>query len=148
MQPVQTASHGSDAPFRFRARRQELPAAAVGLNTCPSTYDVAVDAEMSLTSLITSHNYQVSTIFALSHSSPDYAETCTNDDANAYAGWYEGGNLSPWETLFIKTRWAIESEWVDKLSAWLDGAAGVPKGGGNVYAGTWKGRSWQTCSGP
>ena len=110
------------------------------LTACPTDYLDAVALETSLTDLLLSNNYSVSTMFALGHSTPNYIETCTNDDVNAREGWYEGSDLHPWETMFIKTRWGVNGEWVEKLSGWLDAGVGVV----NVNE-TRRGRSWDYC---
>ena len=137
----------------------------LGLCACPSTYFEAVDLEVSLTPLILSHNYSATAMFALAHSTPDYIETCTNGDVNAGAGWYEGFDLTVWETMFIKTRWGVESAMVEKITEWMDSAvewtevSDEKSEGGNWVrrsdsagdernARVGKGRSWDLCAGP
>ena len=146
---------------------QSLPAQSqsrpLALSACPSTYTEAVDLEVSLTPLILSHNYSATAMFALAHSRPDYIETCTNGDVNAGSGWYEGFDLTVWETMFIKTRWGVESQMVDKISEWMDDAVEwVEVGDAGNESRKWslgsdsvgeetvtrfgKGRSWELCA--
>ena len=88
----------------------------IGLDACPATYDSAVSIETSLTRLLLAHNYTVSAMMALAHATPDYVETCKNGDVNFAAGAYEGGSLSIWETMWIKTRWGVDGEYIERVS--------------------------------
>ena len=150
-----TSQHSSQTESQFRP---------LGLGACPSTYIEAVDLEVSLTPLILSHNYSATAMFALAHSWPDYIETCTNGDVNAGSGWYEGFDLTVWETMFIKTRWGVESKMVERITEWMDsavvwvevgdvesesrnGSLSSDNAGDERVPRIGKGRSWELCAG-
>lgn len=102
----------------------------IGIDACPTSMDEAVNIEVSLTSLVQSYNYSVRAMMAEYWSKKDFEKDCTNGDVNAAKGAYEGGDLGVFETLFIKTRWAVEAEQTERLTQWYDGAAesGMSKG--------------------
>lgn len=102
----------------------------IGIDSCPMTMDEAVNLEVSLTSLIQSHNYTVRAMMAEYWSKLDYELDCTNGDVNAAEGAYEGGNLGVFETLFIKTRWAVEAGQTERLTQWYNGAVDSGMSGG------------------
>jgi hypothetical protein len=94
----------------------------IGIDACPNSMDEAVNIEVSLTSLIQSHNFTVRAMMAEYWSKQDYELDCINGDINAAKGAYEGGDLGVFETLFIKTRWAVEADQTERLTQWYDGA--------------------------
>ena len=102
----------------------------IGIDACPTSMDEAINIEVSLTSLIQSHNYTVRAMMAEYWSQKDYELDCTNGDINAAKGAYEGGDLGVFETLFIKTRWAVEADQTERLTQWYDGAvdSGMSRG--------------------
>ena len=94
----------------------------IGIDACPTTMDEAVNIEVSLTPLIQSYNYTVRAMMAEYWSQKSYELECTNGDINAAKGAYEGGDLGVFETMFIKTRWAVEADQTERLTGWYDGA--------------------------
>lgn len=94
-----------------------------GLNHCFHTWKSAVQAEIGATSLIKAAGYEVDVMMSAYHKTTDYAAKCDgkkNGDV-LWNGKYEGTNVHPFETIFIKANRDIDPVGIQKHTEWMDG---------------------------
>jgi len=86
-----------------------------GLNTCPETYYKAINAEISLTNLITDASYQVDVLASQAGVKGYIDRKCPNGDSSPVKGF----NNHPYETIFVKvSKYAYDTITVDTLTKW------------------------------
>jgi len=94
----------------------------VGINTCFVGWDSAVAGEVGATPIILNANYTVDVMMSAYHKDRQYIEHCDSDGNGdvLWNGRYEGINVHPYETIFMKTNRDIDPATVAKLTEWHD----------------------------
>ena len=92
-----------------------------GIDACPADMGQAVAIETKLTQLVKARGYEVVAMMAESWSLPDhsYIDDCVNGDVTVPLG-YEGVNLHPYETMFVKTKRGADVLTLELLTKWHD----------------------------
>jgi hypothetical protein len=95
----------------------------VGINHCFEGWDEAVAGEIGASGVITGAGYKLDVMMAAFHGY-DYVEKCDprkNGDV-LWEGAYEGTNIHPYDTMFLKTNRNIDPTMVNKMTEWTDGS--------------------------
>jgi hypothetical protein len=92
-----------------------------GINACFHTWDSAVAAEVSSTSLIKAAGYKVDVLMAAFHGVKELeaGESCEENGDVLFEGGYFGGNISVWETGWWKTNREVEEEELERQTEWV-----------------------------
>ncbi|KAM0280999.1 hypothetical protein ACHAQH_003728 [Verticillium albo-atrum] len=93
----------------------------VGLSGCYHDWNAAVHAEVGTTSLITQAGYEVDALMAALHSERSAEEYCKAHPDSGDVLWdkkYFGGNVHPYETVFVKTNRNVDKEFMAVLTEW------------------------------
>lgn len=93
----------------------------VGINGCFDGWRQAVDAEVGASSVITRAGFKLDVMMTAFHGY-DYVEKC-DLSYNGDVLWdktYEGFNVHPYETLFIKANRNIDPVMIEKMTEWTD----------------------------
>ncbi|KAM0332070.1 hypothetical protein ACHAQA_002339 [Verticillium albo-atrum] len=93
----------------------------VGLSGCYQDWNAAVHAEVGTTGLIVEAGYQVDALMTALHSEGSAEEYCSAHPESGDVLWdkkYFGGNVHPYETVFIKTNRNVDKELVAALTKW------------------------------
>jgi hypothetical protein len=94
-----------------------------GINRCFAGWENAVAGEVEASGIITRAGYNIDVMMAAFHGY-DYIEKC-DPNKNGDVLWnnaYEGTNIHPYDTMFMKTNRNIDPAMVEKLTAWTDGS--------------------------
>jgi hypothetical protein len=96
---------------------------APGINGCFHTWDSAVAAEISSTSLMKAAGYKVDAMMAAYHGMKEYEEgqTCRENRDVLFDGEYFGTNVHPFETGFMKSNRDVDPVGLERLSQWMGG---------------------------
>lgn len=103
----------------------------VGIHGCFDGWGEAVQAEVGASSVITRAGYKLDVMMTAFHGY-DYLGKC-DPSHNGDVLWdkkYEGFNIHPYETIFIKTNRNIDPVMIEKMTQWV---------GGRNYS------SWDVC---
>lgn len=95
----------------------------VGINHCFDGWDEAVAGEIGASGVITRAGYKLDVMMAAFHGY-DYVEKC-DPSKNGDVLWnngYEGTNIHPYDTMFLKTNRDIDPKMVEKMTEWTDGS--------------------------
>ena len=92
-----------------------------GIDNCPQDMNQAVWFETRLTSLIKANGYTVSVMMAMGNSYEGWVDACANGDVTV-AGAYDGTNMHPYETMFVKTKRGADPKTLELLTKWHDGS--------------------------
>jgi hypothetical protein len=92
-----------------------------GIDNCPQDMNQAVAFETRLTSLIKANGYTVGVIMAMGNSYDGWVDVCANGDVTV-AGAYDGTNIHPYETMFVKTKRGADPKTLELLTKWHDGS--------------------------
>lgn len=95
-----------------------------GLSQCFTNRQKAVEAEISATGIILGANKKVDVLLTkyqttLDHNAMSFCEPFEYWDPQAEGG-YDGANIHPYESMFIKTNRGISPRLIDNLSKWTD----------------------------
>jgi hypothetical protein len=117
-----------DQPYRYLPSIHQTP----GINACFHTWDSAVAAEVSSTSLIKAAGYKVDVLMMAFHGVKELEKggSCEENGDVLFEGGYFGGDISVWETAWWKTNREFEEEEIERLTGWV---------GERGY------RSWEFC---
>lgn len=99
----------------------------VGMEGCYKEMHKAIHGEVGATGLIQKAGYKVDALMAAFHKSVDYQEDCRKDPVEdvLWNGQYYGGNVHPYETVFMKANRDIDPKTVELLTKWhLQGTFG------------------------
>lgn len=91
-----------------------------GIGNCFHDWQTAVNAEIHSTSLITDAGYEVDAMMSIFHSDKDYIAHCDNSVNGDYL-WekkYNGANVHPYETIFLKSNRDIDPVLLESLTTW------------------------------
>ncbi|KUJ20010.1 uncharacterized protein LY89DRAFT_695594 [Mollisia scopiformis] len=96
---------------------------APGINACFHTWDSAVAAEISSTSLIRAEGYKVDAMMAAYHGMRSYEEgvSCAENRDVLFDGEYFGTNVHPFETGFLKSNRDVDPLGLERQSQWMRG---------------------------
>lgn len=97
----------------------ETPRPEVGINDCFHDWDSAVHAEIHASQIILDAGYELDVMMSAFHVG-EYIEHCdnkTNGDV-LWQGKYEGTNVHPYETIFLKTNRDIDPVLMERLTSW------------------------------
>jgi hypothetical protein len=92
-----------------------------GIDNCPQDMSQAVAFETGLTSLIKANGYTVSVMMAMGNSYDGWVDVCANGDVTV-AGAYDGTNIHPYDTMFVKTKRGTDPKTLELLTQWHDGS--------------------------
>ena len=92
-----------------------------GIDNCPQDMNQAVWFETRLTSLIKANGYTVSVMMAMGNSYEGWVDVCANGDITV-TGAYDGTNIHPYETMFVKTKRGADPKTLELLTKWHDGS--------------------------
>ena len=92
-----------------------------GIDNCPKDMNQAVWFETRLTSLIKANGYTVSVMMAMGNSYEGWVDVCANPDVTV-PGAYDGTNIHPYETMFVKTKRGADPKTLELLTKWHDGS--------------------------
>jgi hypothetical protein len=92
-----------------------------GIDNCPQDMSQAVRHETRLTSLIKANGYTVSVMMAMGNSYEGWVDVCANGDVTV-PGAYDGTNIHPYETMFVKTKRGADAKTLRLLTKWHDGS--------------------------
>lgn len=92
-----------------------------GIDNCPQDMNQAVAFETRLTSLIKANGYTVSVVMAMGNSYAGWVDVCANGDVTV-PGAYDGMNIHPYETMFVKTKRGADPKTLELLTKWHDGS--------------------------
>jgi hypothetical protein len=92
-----------------------------GIDNCPQDMNQAVWFETRLTSLIKANGYTVSVMMAMGNSYEGWVDVCANGDVTV-TGAYDGTNIHPYETMFVKTKRGADPKTLELLTKWHDGS--------------------------
>jgi len=98
-----------------------LPPHYGGINSCFHTWGSAVSAEIGSSALIKAAGYRFDVMMAAFHGAEDYSDICdaTRDGADPlWDGQYFGGNVHPYETVFMKSNRDVDPIMMDRLTEW------------------------------
>ncbi|RDW70062.1 hypothetical protein BP5796_08459 [Coleophoma crateriformis] len=98
---------------------------APGINHCFHTWSNAVNAEIDASQLVKAAGYGVDVMMSAYHKNEHYEDEC-DSSANGDVLWegkYEGTNVHPFETIFLKSNRDIDPVGMAKLTEWTDGRA-------------------------
>lgn len=95
-----------------------------GLSQCFTNRQKAVEAEISATGIILGANKKVDVLLtkyqtSLDHNLLNFCEPFDYWDPQAEGG-YDGANIHPYESMFIKTNRGISPRLIENLSKWTD----------------------------
>ncbi|KAK3389307.1 hypothetical protein B0H63DRAFT_96999 [Podospora didyma] len=93
----------------------------VGLSGCYNDWHKAVHAEIGTTGLIIRAGYKVDVMMTSLHSEKGAEEYCKAHPESGDLLWnnrYFGGNIHPYETVFMKTNRDVEKPLMASLTAW------------------------------
>ena len=92
-----------------------------GIDNCPQDMNQAVWFETRLTSLVKAKGYTVSVMMAMGNSYEGWVDACANGDVTV-TGAYDGANIHPYETMFVKTKRGADPMTLELLTRWHDGS--------------------------
>jgi hypothetical protein len=92
-----------------------------GIDNCPQDMSQAVALETRLTSLIKANGYTVSVMMAMGNSYEGWVDVCANGDVTV-PGAYDGTNIHPYDTMFVKTKRGADPKILELLTRWHDGS--------------------------
>jgi lipopolysaccharide biosynthesis protein len=92
-----------------------------GIDNCPQDMNQAVYFETKLTSLIKANGYRVSVMMAMGNSYEGWVDDCAQGDVTV-SGAYDGTNIHPYETMFVKTKRGADPKTLELLTKWHDGS--------------------------
>jgi hypothetical protein len=92
-----------------------------GIDNCPQDMNQAVYFETKLTSLIKANGYKVSVMMAMGNSYEGWVDDCAQGDVTV-PGAYDGTNIHPYETMFVKTKRGADPKTLELLTKWHDGS--------------------------
>ncbi|RDW89579.1 hypothetical protein BP6252_01611 [Coleophoma cylindrospora] len=96
-----------------------------GINHCFHTWSSAVNAEVGASQLIKAAGYSLDVMMSAYHKNEHYEDDCESSgtDDVLWEGKYEGINVHPFETIFLKSNRNINPVGLSKLTEWTDGRA-------------------------
>jgi lipopolysaccharide biosynthesis protein len=92
-----------------------------GIGNCPQDMNQAVYFETRLTSLIKADGYKVSVMMAMGNSYEGWVDDCAQGDVTV-PGAYDGMNIHPYETMFVKTKRGADPKMLELLTKWHNGS--------------------------
>lgn len=94
-----------------------------GINGCFHTWDSAVAAEVSSSSLIRAAGYKVDAMMNAFQGQKAYrdGESCSENKDVLFNGGYWGTNVNVFETIFMKSNRDVDPENLDRQSEWVKG---------------------------
>lgn len=100
------------------------PEPVVGINDCFHTWDSAVNAEVHASKIVTDAGYKVDVMMSAFHGVDNYAAKCDSERLGdvLWNGHYQGTNVHPFETIFLKTNRDIDPILMERLTTWTDGS--------------------------
>jgi hypothetical protein len=103
---------------------QDIRTPVIGLNGCFNSYFTAVTAEVGATGIVRDAGYDVDVMLTRFHSRPHYIQYCNpeEDENMLLENGYNGINVHPFETLFMKTNRGVSPLVIERLTEWIDGA--------------------------
>lgn len=103
--------------------RLSTPSFVPGINNCFHTWDSAVAAEISATSLIKAAGYKVDAMMSAFHglSSYEQGESCGKNSDVLRDKEYFGINVHPFETGWMKSNRDADPLGIKRHSQWMDG---------------------------
>jgi hypothetical protein len=107
----------ADQAYRTLSSANQPP----GINACFHTWDSAVAAEVSSTSLILAAGYKVDVLMAAFHGvkSLEEGESCDENGDVLFEGGYFGGDISVWETGWWKTNRDVDDGGLERQTEWV-----------------------------